>query len=330
VNATAICVGQQTAALIATGATSYSWSPGTGLNSTSLAGVAASPTITTTYAVTGFSAGCFSTTFVTVTVNPLPSPTITPSFSAGCAPLCISFNEISNTQGQFDWSFGDGVKGVANPSGHCYFLSGDFVVTLKLIDQNGCYNKTSAAVKVYPKPVADFVYNPIRPHLGVDDEITFTDASYDANITNWTWYFLTPNQIIDTVQNPKVTYTQTGDFNVTLIVTSDFGCSDTTYKVITVSEDFAIYIPNAFTPNGDNINDVFYPKGLGFTKYSMSIFDRWGEEIFKSTDLEKGWNGTYQKRSGDVCPNDTYIYKIQLETIYGEHKDILGHVTISN
>ena len=90
-----------------------------------------------------------------------------------------------------------------------------------------------------------------------------------------------------------------------MVVTTEFGCKDTISKIVEVRDEFLIFIPNAFTPNGDGNNDNFRPKGLGIKTYVLSIFDRWGNLIFQSGD--KGWDGTYK---GNLCQDDIYVYKI--------------------
>ncbi|MGZ3920768.1 MAG: T9SS type B sorting domain-containing protein, partial [Bacteroidia bacterium] len=205
---------------------------------------------------------------------------------------------------------------------------GLFTVKVSLTDVFGCKDSSSTTVTVYPKPVADFVYAPLKPHIYADDQVTFTNASYGANIVSYNWSFVTPAVILSSALNPVINYTKAGDYTCMLLVTSDHGCIDTISKPIEVNDDYNIFIPNAFTPNGDGINETFQPKGTGFSKYHMRIFDRWGELLYETDELGNGWDGTFQKKSKDVLPNDVYIYKIHLVTIYGESKDVLGHVSL--
>jgi gliding motility-associated-like protein len=175
---------------------------------------------------------------------------------------------------------------------------------------------------VYPKPVADFNFALIKPIIG--QEVIFTDASYQS-ITSWNWYFMNSSQYTSIEQNPNFTYQDAGTYPIVLVVKNDKGCADTLIKVINVTEDYSFYIPNTFTPNGDGLNDIFQPKGLGIEKYEMMIFDRWGEKIFESKEFEKGWDGKYQ---GKICPSDVYVYKIKISNIFGEAHDYTGHVNL--
>ena len=91
--------------------------------------------------------------------------------------------------------------------------------------------------------------------------------------------------------------------------------------------EFTFYIPDAFSPNGDNVNDLFYPKGSGFNldTYTMSIYDRWGKVMYTTNDIEKGWDGTL---SGKQCPQDVYTYLITIKDVYQKTHSFNGHVTL--
>ena len=90
-----------------------------------------------------------------------------------------------------------------------------------------------------------------------------------------------------------------------------------------------VYIPNAFTPDENGVNDVFQPKGFGINedKYKMEIYDRWGEIIFSSNNFKKGWDGKI-KGSTLVAKDDVYIYKIFITDLQGNKKNYVGHVTL--
>ena len=134
------------------------------------------------------------------------------------------------------------------------------------------------------------------------------------------------NSTIRLQQNPTFLFENPGTYPVALVVKNKWGCADTVVKTITINEDFAIYLPNTFTPNDDGINDVFAPKGLGVVKYTMTIYDRWGEKLFSTNDFTKGWDGTYK---GVNCKNDVYVYKMSYYNNQDKKIDKTGHVTIS-
>jgi gliding motility-associated-like protein len=113
-----------------------------------------------------------------------------------------------------------------------------------------------------------------------------------------------------------------------LIQRTDKGCIDSVVKYIEIREDFNVFIPNTFTPNGDGNNDVFNVKGLGLkvTGFSMELFDRWGHSMFSTKDIAKGWDGTVK---GQPAQDGVYIYKILAVGANGEgRKEYVGHVTL--
>jgi gliding motility-associated-like protein len=182
-------------------------------------------------------------------------------------------------------------------------------------------------VGVYPIPHADFNYAPYIPIENVSD-VYFTDASYGATVTSWNWYFMSNATYQSTKQNPVFLYTEAGNYAITLVAKSDKGCIDTVTKTILVSEDFGVFVPNAFTPNDDGLNDVFFAKGFGITAFQMQIFDRWGEKIFQSHDINDAWDGTYQLRGSKMIQEGVYTWRITLTNVFGKSKEITGHVTL--
>ena len=110
------------------------------------------------------------------------------------------------------------------------------------------------------------------------------------------------------------------------IVQNKYGCSDTIVKTIKVESDFNIYVPNAFTPNGDELNDNFLPILRGTKFYTLSIFDRWGAKLFETNSTETGWDGTYK---GEEAKQDVYVWKINVSSNSGEQKTMSGQVTLT-
>ena len=114
-----------------------------------------------------------------------------------------------------------------------------------------------------------------------------------------------------------------------LIATSIKGCRDTAMVAVEITPDFALYIPNAFTPDGNDKNDIFQPMGIGIDEenYRMDIFDRWGENIFTSNSFRKGWDGTV-KGGSKLAPQGVYIYKLSVYDLQGNKHPYVGHVTV--
>ncbi|HEX8677200.1 MAG TPA: gliding motility-associated C-terminal domain-containing protein, partial [Segetibacter sp.] len=111
----------------------------------------------------------------------------------------------------------------------------------------------------------------------------------------------------ETVQH---VYNFTGSFNSCLIAVNNFGCQDTTCQDIVARIIPVIDVPNAFTPNGDGINDKVFVRGFGITKITWRIYNRWGTLIFETTDRAQGWDGTY---NGSLQPKEVYHYALAVE-----------------
>lgn len=128
--------------------------------------------------------------------------------------------------------------------------------------------------------------------------------------------------------NPVVTFPDWGDYPVSLYVYDKNGCADTATEKIMVRGDLYYYIPNAFTPDQNNLNETWYPRGVGFEKdsYRMIIFDRWWNTIYESGETDFGWDGRDLK--GQPCPGGMYIYKITMEGYEGMLPVFMGPVTL--
>ncbi|MBA3901092.1 MAG: gliding motility-associated C-terminal domain-containing protein, partial [Bacteroidetes bacterium] len=121
------------------------------------------------------------------------------------------------------------------------------------------------------------------------------------------------------------TYSDTGYFQTMQISISEFNCLDTAYGMIRISPEYRFWVPNAFTPNGDGLNDVFLPELTGIREFEMRIYNRWGQQIFISNDHRKGWDGTI---NGKEAQTEVYTYKIALTNVFNDDYSFIGHVTL--
>jgi gliding motility-associated-like protein len=306
----------------------YQWSGPNGYSSSvqNPTFTASSESVNGTYTVVASLNGCSSQGLTNISVSTFSLIQILSNDKTGCAAFCTSFSIAAGTSTlPVSWMFGDGNQGLGNNLTHCFTRSGSYTVGVMVNNPAGCSSTGSTVINVLPKPVADFNYSPIRPITG--EEVKFTDASYDS-IISWSWFFMSTSQFVSDQQNPVFVYPDEGVYAVALVVKNNFGCMDTLVKVLNVFEEAMLYIPNAFTPNNDGLNDLFTPKGVGITDYEMMIFDRWGEKIFESKKFEKGWDGTVQGKGKQLCPSDIYIYKIKYTTIFEEAFERVGHVSL--
>ncbi len=332
-NPPAVCVGSgtQLSAAVAGGTPNYTytWQPGSMAGNTQNVMPAAS----TTYSVYVTDAnGCSDSSTVFVAVNPLPVANFSGDNLAGCPPLCVNFRNLSTppssaTITSGTWDFGDGSPLASlTDSTHCYTTSGLYSVTLTVTTSDGCSSSITFTnyIDVFQSPVAAFVASP-QPTTIMTPEITFTDQSLNA--ITWSWSFGDPTDATSTLQNPTFTYADPTCYQVELTVTSNIGCSDSVIQQICIRPDVNIFVPNAFTPDGDGLNDVFYPvtTGINPAKFEFWIFDRWGNLVFNTTGLNKGWDGTFK---GEPVQVDTYVWKINATDMLGIKHSVEGKVTV--
>jgi gliding motility-associated-like protein len=331
VNSSTICVGQQTATLTASGASTYSWSPANMLSSSSSATVFGYPSSTTNYTVTGINAtGCVSTATTSIFVNTLPV-IITNTITPDCISLCTAFSATSTpAASSYNWSFGSSAIPNSNqPSPtQCFSLAGTYQVKVTVTDIHGCNGIGTTLVNALAIPIADFDYGQ-QPISVLAPEVQFTNQS-TPGLPHYYWNFgdIYGNDTSSLI-NPSHIYTDAGTYSVTLTVATITGCSATVVKPIVINEDYALYVPNAFSPNGDGVNEIFKPVGEGFTNYKLYIFDRWGLMIFYTDDINKGWDGKILgKGSEETVQQDVYVWKIQLKDYSKKDRNLHGTVTL--
>ena len=169
------------------------------------------------------------------------------------------------------------------------------------------------------KPTANFRMSSSVPFNNLD--LTFQNLSINA--TTYEWDFGDGNTSTDV--HPNNTYIHPGDYIITLIATDDKGCKDTIRKVITILEEYYIYVPNTFTPGNDRINDNFRAVTVNISDMKTTIYNRWGERIFTSDKVNFEWDGTYK---GAPVQDGTYTYKIAYITRTGVEGKLVGHVNV--
>ena len=331
---TSLCAGSSTTicatATGGTGGNTYVWEPG-GFNA---ACITVAPGTTTIYTVT-VQDNCGTTVNANITVNVNPAPAI--SFSAalyqGCAPLCTQFyNTTTISQGgmaQYEWSFGNGDTAQIKSPTYCYPGAGTYDVSLTVTSDSGCSStlKKTSIITVYDHPVASFSYTPQGATI-LSPTVQFTNSSIDAyGIAGWVWTFGESGDSISTAENPAHTYADTGMYCAKLVVMDIHGCMDTAIHCLDIGPAFNLYIPSAFTPNGDGMNDVFLAKGDYVKSFEMEIYDRWGMQLFQSNDMAVGWNGTVHGGS-TIAQQDTYVYKINVTDTHDNVYSYTGNVTL--
>lgn len=310
----------------------YNWSAiGTSISTNPSTVV--NPDISTTYVIE-IRDYC-TTLFDTVIVSTFNTPEVTFAASElnGCTPMTVTIQPTINSAifgGNCTWQFSDGtVLNGCGPVTETFDELGCYSVTFTGTSIDGCelegYGDDVFCVRPYP--IANFIFKPEEPTF-IESHIQFSNISQGADYADWTFSGYGTSQEI----NPRVFVgnSATGDsITACLIATTIYGCADTICKSTIMVEPYLIYVPNTFTPDGDEFNNTFFPvfpPNYNLAGYSMLIFNRWGELIFESQDTELGWDGTY---NGRLVQDGTYTWKIAVTDVQrGDKYSYVGHVNI--
>lgn len=314
--------------LTGSGASTYEW------NNNVTNAIPFTPTDTTTYTVIGTDInGCKNIDSTTVNVVPIPQMDFSAVNTYGCSPVIPTFtNHSSGNLTNCTWSLGNGQTIQNCDSITAVFdYPGCFDVTLTVSTPEGCSNFMTIQnlVCVEANPIAEFHPDPAILST-YDWETTMVNESSGAVTYYWTFGDGTGPS---TLHSPTHAYpnNEGGFYNVTLIATSAAGCVDTAYATIEVKDELLFYVPNSFTPDGDQYNETFKPiftTGYDPQGYTLYIFNRWGEIIFESHDTDIGWGGRYGIDS-KLCQDGTYTWTIDIKK--KKSSEILkftGHVNL--
>jgi gliding motility-associated-like protein len=281
---------------------------------------------TITYTITG-PCGAVGTT--DIEVFPTPVIDFIVDKASGCLPLTVTFTDNTLPVGvTCSWDFGDNsTSSNCGSVTHTFNSVGCFDITLTITTADGCSNTMTIPdmICVYDLPIADFTFGP-QPTSVVNPTINFNNTSTGATTYNWDFAGLGTSTDVD----PSFTFPNgtPGIYDVCLVAISAQGCTDTTCQIIEIGDEFLIYVPNTFTPDGDGINDMFIPiiSGADPLDYELLIFNRWGEQIFQSSFPQVGWDGTYK---GVMSQQDVYVWKvIARDATNNAKKEFIGHVTL--
>ncbi len=266
---------------------------------------------------------------VVIGLYPLPAVTFTADTLQGCTPLVVNLSNTTNAalSASCSWDYGDGTTGTNCSDTHVFTTPGCYDIALSVTTINGCVVDTIIYnyICVYPYPVADFAFLP-SPADVYNTEINFTNLTVGGNSYSWDFAGLGSSATI----NPQFEFPNTdgGIYPVCLATVNSYGCADTICHDVIILGDFIVYVPNAFTPDGDGVNDQFFPivQGIEPESFDFMIFDRWGELIFRSYSPDNKWDGTHK----DIkSKEDVYVWKLKVKSkIDGEKKEYIGHVSL--
>lgn len=255
-------------------------------------------------------------TAITKNIRYYPVPAllvVSPSAELGCEPIDIFFNNLSfpiDDTYDIRWGFGDGgTSGAISPT-HTYEDIGTFTVDLSITSPIGCETDTifPDLITVLPSPDAGFSFSPSSEELSIlNPEVRFRDESREA--TRVLYDFGDGSNSL--MRDPVYNYADTGRYQVTQIVTHPNGCIDTAIQWLDITPEVRFHLPNAFTPNADGLNDEYRGVGImaGAENFNMSIWNRWGQQLFSATDPNEGWNGRMYN-SGKQATAGVYVVRV--------------------
>jgi len=320
-----ICEGGNTQLIASTigGVANYTYEWFNGLGSVNVIDV--TPIGTQSYTVEATDVNnCKDTASINVNVASKPTASFNGYFE-GCAPLEASFINTSVGAVTYVWNYDQILSSMPNTIPHSFYTVGCNTVSLIATSINGCSDTIikSCTVNVYPQPVANLYTNEAVVYEA-ESEITIINEAIGGEYC-----------FIDFGDNSQTNdcngfiehfYSSIGEYVITQIVSNSYGCSDTTSLMIEVKPETTIWVPNAFTPNDrSGLNDVFLAKGKYVNEFNMKIFNRWGEMIFESENMDIGWDGTHQNNN---VPQGIYIWVIHYKDLKLGRKSLKGHVSV--
>ena len=268
--------------------------------------------------------GCFSLDTFMVSVGVLQTPQIDIEDFTGCVPFTLTLNERNTTGNvEYTWHVLGKSPQLSNLPSPTFLFDDPDVYLIELIVKNehGCVDTAYVSVNAAEQVFADFTFTSQDSVILVDDPVTFINQSVGANAYRWEFH---NGDTTNTIDASRI-YTEPGTYEVSLVAWNDAGCIDSIRKLITVRVRPELFIPNAFTPNGDGINDNFTVHTHYIAEFEMIIFDRWGEIIYTTTKADFEWDGTYK---GQWVEEEVYGYYIQARDHYGKIIVRKGNITL--
>ena len=290
-----------------------------------------SPTSNTTYtALLTDANGCQAQATSFAFVNPLPDPSFSQSSITGCDRHCVDFIiDNPNPNHNYFWTFGDASISFNGDSvQHCYTDSGIFSVFVSATSNLGCVDSLRKIdlITINKTPTANFIITPYEQTFIDEPDFEFINVSEDADNHFWNLGDSTLTQD----ENPKHRYTSPGDFCIKLVSVANYNtgistCIDSIQKCIKILPLSVCYVPSSFSPNDDQINDIFTVAGSLIKEFEISIFNRWGQQIYRSFDIDNGWDGRFGQ---NLAPQGVYLYMITYRDIDHRAHSLEGTVLL--
>jgi gliding motility-associated-like protein len=286
--------------------------------------------------------GCLDTAWEELIIHPQPQTWFVTDTTKGCEYLPVQFSDSTTIPGGYtitgwSWDLGDNTSSTEQHPDNVYssidlWTPGLFTITLVTTSSVGCVDTLVQLnmIEAWPVPIADFTDDP-NPATILFPYITFDNLSEGGSFYYWDMGDgFTYQTGSDSNYTHNYSNIDTGIYIVELITENIYGCLDTAYDSVNVRGDYILFVPNTFTPNNDGLNDLFFPQGIGFrdlASLEFLIFDRWGDLIFKSENINDKWDG--RANGGRFkAQQDVYVWLILAADYKGVKHKYVGHVTL--
>lgn len=296
----------------AVGASAYQWEPMLYLDANNIANPISKPRNPITYQVTGFDQYCQQQKNVTLQVY----AALTTQLDIWDSTLCLGDSTYLSAAGGVSYSWSNGFLGnyqwVAPSQNTSY--------TVRAYDSMGLCDggDKSVNVQVFSLPFTDFTPN---PSFGNDPlYVQFHNTSIGAIRYEWFWL----NRYQSNERNPVFTFKDTGTFSIKLVTIGPNDCMTEVEKIVRVDKRI-FYLPNAFSPNGDNHNDEFFIPISGYRSFNLIILNRWGKVMFQTNDFSQKWDGKYK---GSHVPEAVYFFSLKLIDYNGQIDEKMGSIIL--
>lgn len=312
----------------------FVWSSGPTYTGVGNHTITVGPAVTTDYTVT-ITDGCESTPLVMTTnvrVAPLPVPMVNVLNPIQCEPAIFDIvNTTDPSLSQYTYWLVDGNQQFLNQDTitSSELWAGEYDLQLIVTSYEGCVDSVTwlELLSVDPKPIANFKYSP-NPVLMFNTQVRFTNYSFNGYTYQWFFEDGTPSQSTQTNVDVMFPDGVEGRYDIMLITTSELGCVDTMIHELIVYPEVLIYAPNAFTPDGDEHNQTWrvFMEGIDVYDFELLIYNRWGEVVWESHDIEIGWDGTY---GGEMVETGTYTWIVRTKDLMNDAKYTYnGHINL--
>lgn len=270
--------------------------------------------------------GCGSDTSTdSVEIKKNPEVAFIASISEGCAPLEVAFTEQASSGPGYSyvWTFGNGIVSFDSTTSYSYIQPGTYTPTLTLTDPDNCSSTDSLTtpITVYPEANALLTAEPLVASIGKPDFI-FRSVFPSGNC-----YIEFGDGNGDSSCFATHTYRDTGRYTVTLYIDNNGGCKDTFRIQVEVRPEYSLFIPNAFTPNNDQLNDQLQLYSENIAEIHLKVFNRKGRIVWETKNTNDTWNGNFLS-DGEECPAGIYLYEAQIRDTNRKNHNASGRITL--